>query len=309
MDNVAVIIPAYNAAATLARCLASVAGREGVRCVVVVDDGSTDSTAEVAAAFAPSVRLIRHDHNRGRVEARATGLKAALTSGAEWVTFVDADDELAPSAISLALAAGSHADVVQMSIRLKGRRLSMRRRIPQSDRALYAATADERVFPVGICGKLIRVSALPPADSSLASARLSWGEDRLWCIALFERSPRVAVCPRAEYIYHIDSSASQMGYTPHLQQMKAVHSIKRRWAIESGHTEWLDAIDAELVRLLRYEVRMAMNRGDFSSEELAAELATEPWSSMHPQPQAHRIERQERRSLLRVIKAAAKRLF
>ncbi len=309
MDNVAVIIPAYNAAATLSRCLASVIGQQGVGSVVVVDDGSTDSTAAVAASFGPKVRLINHGDNRGRVVARASGLSAALATSSEWVTFVDSDDELAPGAISAALEAGRHADVVQMSVRLKGRRLSLRRSRHRAESALYAAVADERLFPVAIWGKLIRVGALPPADSPLASAQLSWGEDRLWCIALFERMPRVSVCPRAEYLYHISGSDSQLGESSHLEQMKAVHAAKRQWAEASGHEEWLDAIDAELIRLLRYEVRMAMNRGDFDPVALAAELATEPWCSMRPRPDAAQIARRERRSLLRVIKAAAKRLF
>lgn len=309
MDNVAVIIPAYNAADTLARCLDSVVGQQHVGVVVVVDDGSTDSTAAVAAAYAPAVRLISHGANRGRVAARATGLQAALASGAGWVTMVDADDELAPGAIRYALDAGTDADVVQMSVRMQGRRLSMLRRPANADRALYAAVADERIFPVSVWGKLIRAAALPPADSPLTSAPLSWGEDRLWCIALFERSPRVAVCRRAEYVYHIDSADSQQGARPHLEQMKRVHAAKRRWAEATGRCSWLDAIDAELLRLLRYEVRMAMNRGDFDSAALAAELAGEPWRQMSAPPDAVRIERRERRSLMRVIKAAAKRLF
>ena len=65
---------------------------------IVVDDGSTDETAEVAAAC--GTRVIRQP-NRGVGAARNTGLNVA---GGELVTFLDADDELLPDAIESGVA-------------------------------------------------------------------------------------------------------------------------------------------------------------------------------------------------------------
>jgi glycosyltransferase involved in cell wall biosynthesis len=84
---VSVIVPAYQAEAFLGEALESALGQEGVRVeVIVVDDGSSDRTAEIAASY--PVRLLRQP-NRGPAAARNAGL--AHASG-EFVTILDADD-------------------------------------------------------------------------------------------------------------------------------------------------------------------------------------------------------------------------
>jgi cellulose synthase/poly-beta-1,6-N-acetylglucosamine synthase-like glycosyltransferase len=89
--RVSVIVPAYHAASTLARCLAALDTQDFPRDefeIIVVDDGSTDNTAEIAARFS-SVRLIRAEH-RGAAAARNAGARAAR---GDLVLFTDADCE------------------------------------------------------------------------------------------------------------------------------------------------------------------------------------------------------------------------
>lgn len=84
-----VIIPAYNAEGTLARAIDSVLAQTlPVYEVLVVNDGSADGTAGVAAAYGHPVRLIDKP-NGGAASARNAGLDAA--SG-ELVAFLDSDD-------------------------------------------------------------------------------------------------------------------------------------------------------------------------------------------------------------------------
>jgi len=88
--TVSVVIPAYNAGATLHRALASALNQNYSDLdVVVVDDGSTDNTAAVAAACDARVRLVRQP-NRGAAAARNRGVSV---SRAKYVAFLDADDE------------------------------------------------------------------------------------------------------------------------------------------------------------------------------------------------------------------------
>lgn len=94
---VSVIVPAYNAAATLPACLAALATQDYPRDryeVIVVDDGSTDDTAAIAAAA--GLRVIRQA-NAGPAAARNAGAAAAQ---GELLLFTDADCAPVPGWIS-----------------------------------------------------------------------------------------------------------------------------------------------------------------------------------------------------------------
>jgi glycosyltransferase involved in cell wall biosynthesis len=87
--RISVIIPAYNAAVTLARALDSVLTQTWPAFeIIVIDDGSIDTTAEVAASYGEKIRYLRQD-NAGVSAARNLG--AHMASG-DWLAFLDADD-------------------------------------------------------------------------------------------------------------------------------------------------------------------------------------------------------------------------
>jgi glycosyltransferase involved in cell wall biosynthesis len=98
---VSVIVPVFNAEATLAETLRSALAQsyEAVE-IIVVDDGSTDRTAEIAAGF-PAVRLIRRA-NRGAAAARNAGIAA---SRGAWLAPLDADDLWHPAKLARQVAA------------------------------------------------------------------------------------------------------------------------------------------------------------------------------------------------------------
>lgn len=103
--KVSVIIPCYNAGRYLAECLDSVLAQSECDIeVIVVDDGSSDNTLEIASAYAlRDVRVkVLHQENAGVCAARNLGLSIAA---GEWVSFVDSDDLLMPDSLAVMLAA------------------------------------------------------------------------------------------------------------------------------------------------------------------------------------------------------------
>lgn len=99
--TVSVIIPAFNAAETLQTALGSVQGQSFRQWeAVVIDDGSIDCTAEIAASLARAdgrIRYHKSPSNRGASAARNAGLAKAQ---AEYVMFLDADDWIGKDHIS-----------------------------------------------------------------------------------------------------------------------------------------------------------------------------------------------------------------
>jgi hypothetical protein len=91
---VSVVIPARDAALHVGRAIRSALSQVGVVTeVLVIDDGSSDGTGEVAASFPQGVRLISLARSLGPGGARNVGIRAARGA---YIAFLDADDEWLP---------------------------------------------------------------------------------------------------------------------------------------------------------------------------------------------------------------------
>lgn len=100
-ELVSILIPAYNAEKWIGETLKSAADQTWPRKeIIVVDDGSTDRTAQIAEEFSPAVRVVQQQ-NQGAAAARNHAL--SLSSG-EWIQWLDADDVLASDKIEKQMA-------------------------------------------------------------------------------------------------------------------------------------------------------------------------------------------------------------
>ena len=100
MKSISIIVPAYNAENSIERCVRSVLNQDFKNFeLIVVDDGSQDSTAEIVQRLAVNdsqITLIRQE-NSGAMAARATGIRKACGL---WLYFLDADDAIMPDTLS-----------------------------------------------------------------------------------------------------------------------------------------------------------------------------------------------------------------
>jgi cellulose synthase/poly-beta-1,6-N-acetylglucosamine synthase-like glycosyltransferase len=98
---VSVVMAAFNEEAFIGEAIESVVDQTYPRIeLIVVDDGSTDETASIAAGF-DGVHLVRHAHKGGVAAACNTGL--AFARGEYWTLF-DADDVMPPERLSCGVA-------------------------------------------------------------------------------------------------------------------------------------------------------------------------------------------------------------
>ncbi len=110
MERISVVIPCFNAADFIRETLFSVLAQTHLPTeIIVVDDGSTDGSAEIAARIDRRIRVIRQA-NAGESRARNVGIDAAV---GEWIALLDADDLWMPEKLEAQLhACAGQPDIV-----------------------------------------------------------------------------------------------------------------------------------------------------------------------------------------------------
>ena len=125
MTKVAIIIPIYNVETYLRACLDSVLSQtEPDWLCLMVDDGSTDSSASIAGEYArrdPRFRLMSMPCNSGQSAARNLALDHICGDQCRWISFIDSDDTVHPRYLEtmLAQAAMTGADIAMTGVTSK----------------------------------------------------------------------------------------------------------------------------------------------------------------------------------------------
>lgn len=122
MKNISVIVPAYNAEKSIERCVCSILNQDFKDFeLIVVDDGSNDSTASIVERLViddPRITLVRQE-NGGEMAARAAGIRKA---NGTWLYFLDADDAVMPDTLSsMYRHIADDIDVIVYEFSLNGR--------------------------------------------------------------------------------------------------------------------------------------------------------------------------------------------
>jgi GT2 family glycosyltransferase len=194
--------------------------------VIVVDDGSQDDTALVAARM--GARVIRHPQNLGLSAARNSGVRAARHS---WVALLDSDDEWLPGHLAgLWELRGDHVLVAGSSIQCGPDPAADRFAGPVAQRPVVLRSGDQLIYPSNI----IPVSAsMFRRDLALhvGGFRSHRGvvEDLDMWLRLLETGTGVCT-PRVSIVYHVhaDQMSVQDLRTMHLGHAEAAAEHLRR---------------------------------------------------------------------------------
>ena len=223
---ISVIVPAYNAAEGLARCLDSLLSQTWPALeVLLVDDGSTDATADIARDYArrDSRVSVLSQPNGGVSSARNAGLAACR---GELIAFADADDWVKPEWLAC-MADTLLRQQADMAVCGYIEQLPVKDAAPliRGTVAMAACGPREAAYQLlrrdgwftALWNKLIRRDRLMTEDGPLRfDETLAVGEDETWLLRLLPRLERVVFCPRALYCWtsRPDSASRKQTITP-----------------------------------------------------------------------------------------------
>ena len=192
-----VIIPVYNAAEYVRRAAGSVLATPGAR-LILVDDGSTDGSGAICDDLAADERVtVLHQENRGASAARNAGLAAA---SAEYVAFLDADDELFPGALPELLRCMEGAEAIQGAIlRDAPETLPYANARLSSGREALAKAMRSPTRHLLCHGWLFRRSLL----TERFNEELTMGEDGEWMLRVLRGAGKVAMTGVPVYRYTV----------------------------------------------------------------------------------------------------------
>lgn len=204
LPQISLIIPVYNAALHLNRCIDSCLKQTFFDFeIVVVNDGSTDRSSIILDKYAiidSRIKII-HQFNQGANAARNTALS---NSSGEYIFFLDADDYLPEEALQKLIdkAKEDNTDIVIGSFLFKNKRRELKfiNSSPYGeDRAsLLCSTLSEQGFMPSLWGKLIRKELFMDIDMV---EDLSIGEDAATVYQLINRSAKVVFLKDVIYVY------------------------------------------------------------------------------------------------------------
>lgn len=185
---ISVVIPVFNGARFLARAIDSALGQDGVSVeVIVVDDGSTDATAQVAAGYGERITCLSQP-NRGPSAARNFGIARAR---GDFLAFLDSDDAWPPRNLFTLLAAmAAGVDIILGQIQ--------EQRFEAEQQAWVTSRAP--TFSPSLCAMLVRreaVARVGPLDETIRI-----GEDKDWFYRAKEAGQRIVYLAEHIALYH-----------------------------------------------------------------------------------------------------------
>ena len=222
MSVITVAIPVYNKKEYLAECFASLENQtKSTFQVLMIDDGSTDGSAELCEAYAEKSDNYRvvHFENAGLLQSRRRAI-ALIPEG--YVVFLDADDYLSENAIDYIDQASrkSNADIISFGMRMtnssyrQGNLKKSINNVPQVDN-FPIEEARKWILEGGsnnLCGKAIKRECFNEELDYYRFENLMHGEDLLQSLEVFDKAKSFAFLREDLYYYRRNQDSSTSYY-------------------------------------------------------------------------------------------------
>lgn len=257
--TVSIIVPIYNVAPYIERCVRSVMAQKytNLECILVDDctpDDSIEKCERMIAEYNGPIKfkILHHDHNRGLSAARNTGTDAA--SG-EYIYYLDSDDEIVPDCIEIMAKEIDNNPKIEMvcgdslELNFGEQRIyhfSEYKQFDNNTPIRYSLFCPEQTIPVIACNKLISLRFI--RDNNLHFVEGLIHEDELWIVKAILRLNHLILLPYQTYKYYFNSESIVSATS---QRMKALSMTRVL-------TEIVSSLDEPFYKLALYKYSLRL---------------------------------------------------
>lgn len=259
-DAVSIIIPVYNVRDYLDRCLRSAVGQTYKQLeIILVDDGSTDDSAQICDLWAMLDGRIKviHKENEGLGHARNTGLENAT---GKYICFLDSDDYFREDVVenALRLIQSQKSDIAIFGLsRLSEDGTLLKKLLPPSDRTVFEGSEVQREllpkmmrgegYPFSACACMFSAELIKRADWRFVSEKEIISEDSYSLTELFHYVSRAAVLSEIGYFYvRNPSSLTQKIREDRFEKIKEFYHRTSELCERLGYSEDVENALAQL---------------------------------------------------------------
>lgn len=250
MSLVSFVVPVYRAENDLSRCIDSIINQTISDWeLILIDDGSPDSSGKICDQYAQKDARIRviHQNNQGVSVARNNGINA--TKG-KWISFVDADDWIAPFAIELLVNYQTSGDLLEFpasytephkvsdeikTVQLCGDALISRQLRLIQGIVGEAVSSNVRMFWGSPCGKFY-LGALIKNNNLQFPAGLKRAEDIIFNLYAYMAAEKVVTVYQPFYCYQMSNTSVTLEYNPHEKELMEARKVQQEKYVNRNHS-------------------------------------------------------------------------
>lgn len=291
LTDVAIVVPVYNAEKYLKQCINSVLRQTFTNfCLILVDDGSTDSSGKICDGYAKrdSRVVVIHQENLGSVKARKKGVLSEAAQSAIYIMFCDADDTLDRKALEklIDVARKYNADCVCGGMKKNWKGIPIyskyKAKCFQISRAecydnkkiiekLYISCFGVTNYPVSLCAKIYDKKLITKAIDFAPIVQFM-GDDLSVTLRCLPMTENLVIIPDVIYNYRIGGNTSK--FMPWMFD-DFISLYKNKRILAEKYTMPQDAIyyiNVEIMNVVITWLKMCYKQGNCKEQKFHEEI-------------------------------------